>query len=280
MWRWWIFAGVVVMALGVVACGVRDPGRCIGSTIPEGGYWFPFSPFGTQAREELHRRYPSALSVDFGEDTWLVMTMRNAQDYGRTLTARAAPLPAFVVTTPDCREVWRSSMNQYSATIHLRFEPHETRVFAGSWSLTDNWGEMVPPGDYYVYGIVEVEEEPAGEDVQLVASGAVRVEEAHLSAVRPRNPPTPASPSACGEPVSEARVRRVVDERSETLSEWQAIEVLIADLLDENRVTTRRRGIRVVVYVPAWMPTPESVLRRVPECLEGVPVQVVVRPDD
>ena len=284
MWRWWIAAGLVVMALGVVAMAVVSysggPSRCIGSTIPEGGYWFPFTPFGTQASEELRQRYPSDLSVEFGETTWLTMTLRNAQDYQRTLTANAAPLPVFVVTTPDCREVWRSPMNQFSGTIPLDFEPHETRVFGGSWSLTDNWGEMIAPGDYYVYGIVQVEEEPIGGGVQLVAYGAVRVEEAHLRAVRPRNPPVPVRPSACGEPVSEARLRRVVDVRSETLSDWQSIDVLIADILDENRVTTGVRGIRVVVRVPAWMPTPESVLRRVPECLDGVPVQIVVRPDE
>ena len=284
VWRWWTLAVLLVMTLGAMACAdPRDPGRCIGSTIPDGGYWFPFQVFRTQASEELHQRYPSDISVDLGEDTYLVMELRNAQSYGQTLVARAAPLPIFVVTTPDCLEVWRSPVNNYSARFELDFEPHETKVLGASWSLTDNWGEMVPPGEYYAYGIVDVEEGSTGVRVQLVAASIVDLEETHLRAVRPGNLPVPAQASACEGPASEARVRRVIDEDSEMLSEWQrwSIEVLIADILDENRVSTGRRGIRVVEHVPPWAPPWEdSPFEKLPECLEGVPVQVVVRPDE
>ncbi len=84
----------------------------------------------------------------------------------------------------------------------------------------------------------------------------------------------------------EAHVRQVMEEHSELLVEWDrsAFKVFEADLLDENRLSTGRRGIRVIQHVPPWasraLMRKDSPLRSLPSCLGGVPVQLVVRPDE
>ncbi len=72
-----------------------------------------------------------------------------------------------------------------------------------------------------------------------------------------------------------------MERRSDLLKEWRrsGAEVIDADILDENRMPTGRRGIRVVWYAPAEEPEPlseKSALRNLPDCLDGVPVQLVV----
>ena len=82
----------------------------------------------------------------------------------------------------------------------------------------------------------------------------------------------------------EAHVRQVMERRSDVLKEWRrwSEEVLAADIMDEDRMPTGRRGIRVVKYAPAEKPEPLSedpALRNLPDCLDGVPVQLVVTLD-
>ena len=109
----------------------------------------------------------------------------------------------------------------------------------------------------------------------------VTVDEVRINTTRPSHPPTSVNVSACGEPASDARVHQVMEGHSEMLEEWGhwAVWVLAADLLDDSRMSTGRRGIRVVHVLPQNV-LADSPLRNLPECLDGVPVQLVVRPDD
>ena len=69
---------------------------------------------------------------------------------------------------------------------------------------------------------------------------------------------------------------------SDVLKEWRRLgaDVVDADILDENRVSTGRRGIRVVTSIPQERMSEDSPLRNLPECLDGVPVQSVVWPGE
>ena len=74
----------------------------------------------------------------------------------------------------------------------------------------------------------------------------------------------------------EVYTRWVMNKHPEVLDKWDAgtSEVLYASLLDENRRPTEAVGIRVVVHNPYLEGPPKKL---VPDCLEGVPVQLVVR---
>ncbi len=281
MWRWWILAGLVVMALGAVACA--DPSlqaRCFGSSPDEG-----VNPtFAPQPNREFHRLFSSRLDVVLWETARLTIVVQNTQDYNQVLNTGLVPPANFLVIEPDCRLVWHSPRAQLLPSYQLEFEPHEVKGFSGEWSLIDDWGALISPGDYIVYGSMAADVRSDAETsrhAQLVVSAVVEVDEARIGAARPAHPPTPLDPSACGpEPASEARVHKVMEEHSETLREWDrwAVRVLAADLLDESRMSTGRRGIRVVSWPLENMPG-DSPLHSLPECLDGVPVQLVVRPD-
>lgn len=281
MWRWWTLAVLLVMTLGAMACAdPRDPGRCIGSSPDEDDrFWF-----GAQPSREFHRLYSSRLDVVLGEAARLTIVVQNTHNYNQVLNTGLAPPASFVVTEPDCQVVWHSPLNQLLPRYQLEFEPHEVKGFSGEWSLTDNWGESIPSGTYFVYGIMVADEKSDAEYPQhtrLVVAETVDVGETHIGAARPGHPPTPLDASACGEPASEARIHRAMEDHSEMLEEWGrwAVWVLAADLLDESRMSTGRRGIRVVHVLPRDV-LEDSPLRNLPECLDGVPVQLVVRPDD
>ena len=83
MWRWWILAGLVVMALGVVAMVAATrtggPSRCIESSKYEDGR--PRFD-ANQVDESFHKLLSSRLDVKIG-DTALMLTMaiRNTQDH-------------------------------------------------------------------------------------------------------------------------------------------------------------------------------------------------------
>ena len=275
MWRWWIVAGLVVMALVVVTLAVAAP---TGDSRP---------CLVNQVSEEFHKRYSTRLDVDFGETVLLTMTLQNTQDRRQGFDAGFIPPVLFTVLTPDCRTVWQSPYGFLAPTIHVRFEPEETKRFGGEWSLTDDWGELVRPGNYHVYGVMKVDGDPTDRDdhpdAQLAVRKTVWVGSAQLRAARPRHPPVPLSSVGCSWSADRWQILRVMEEYSELLSEWErwAFKVFESDLLDENRVSTGRRGIRVVEHVPPWAPPWEdSPLGKLPACLEGVPVQVVVRPDE
>ena len=280
MWRLRVVVAVLI-TLGAIACAdPRDPGRCIGSSPDKDDrLWF-----GTQPSREFHRLYSSRLDVALGEAARLTIVVQNTQGHDQVLNTGLAPLASFVVTDPDCRTVWYSPLNQLLPSYQLQFEPHEVKRFSGDWSLTDNWGELIPQGEYFVYGTMAVSEGP-NEDLkraQLVVSELVTVDEPRINAVRPRHPPAPVDASPCGtEPASGPLVHKAMEEHSEMLEEWGrwAVWVLAADLLDENRMSTGRRAIRVVHVLPQDV-LEDSPLSNLPKCLDSVPVQLVMRPDD
>ena len=289
MWRWWIFAGVVVMALGVVtmvaATRTGGPSRCIESSkYDDGRPRFD----ANQVDESFHKLLSSRLDVTIGDTALLVVTVRNTQNRRQTLALGLTPPIRFIVTTSDCQVVWLSPRYHLLAGVDLHFEPHGEKRLGGEWSLTDNWGELVSPGYYYVYAIMDVDGDPTDADevsveAQLVVSKTVKVSRVQLRTARIGHPPTPAHPCISGGGlVYEAHVRQVMERRSDVIKEWQrwAAEVIDADILDENRMPTGRRGIRVVKYAPAEKPLSEdSALRNLPDCLDGVPVQLVAALD-
>ena len=285
MWRWWIFGGLVVMALGVVAMVVMA--LYSGGSIPcidrlayeDGRGWYGFND--GLVEEDFHRLYSSRLDVDIGETAWLTMTVQNADRYrGRELTVGLSA--RFAVAASDCRLVWSSPHVFLLTFLFMSFGPHEAKEFAREWILTDEWGQLVSPGYYHVYGVIDVVERGAGTaDAHLVVHKTVRIGSAQLRAARPRYPPVLPSSFACSWSASEARIRWAMKEYSETLDRWS--KVLAADILDENRMSTGRRGIRMVGYVPDGMELSEEEASRpprgVPECVRGVPVQFVTNPE-
>ena len=286
MWRWWIGGGLVVMALGVVTMAVAaptgGPDHCIESLRYEDGR----PRFDTnQVSEEFHQLFSTRSNVTIGETVRLTMTVRNTQDRRQTLRLGMGPT-FLLVTTPDCRVVWLHPRGVILAGGDLHFSPHGEIRAARTWSLTDSLGELVSPGYYYVYVILKVDGDPTdGREftrADLVVSETVWVSEAQLRAVNIMHPPTPAHPCIVsgGGPVYEAYVRQVMERRSDLLKEWRRLgaEVVDADILDENRVSTGRRGIRVVTWTPQERMSEDSPLRNLPECLDGVPVQSVVWP--
>ena len=243
MWRWWILAGLVVMAMGVVASYSGGPIPCIDRLAYEDGRrWFGFD-YGL-VEEDFHRLYTSRLDVDIGETAWLTMTVQNASRYrGREFTAGLLPSARFAVATSDCRLVWSSPHNFLLSFAFMSFGPHEAKEFAREWSLIDEWGQLVSPGYYHMYGVMDVVERGAGfPDAHLVVHKTVRIGSAQLRAARPRYPPVLPSSFACSWSAGETHIRWAMQEYSETLD--RRSKVLAADILDENRMSTGRRGIR------------------------------------
>ena len=216
----------------------------------------------------------------------MVLTVRNTQDRGQTLELGAGP-HFIAVTTPDCQQVWFHPRNVLLVGSSAHFGPHEEKRLVRTWSLTDDRGEMVSPGYYYVYVILKVDGDPAdgGEftSAELVVSETVWVSEGQLRAAAARlmHPPTRAHPCISGTGlVYETYVRQVMERRSDVLKEWRwAWEIVDADMLDENRMSTGRRGIRVITGRLEEM-AEDSPLRGLLKCLDGVPVQVVVWPGE
>ena len=108
-----------------------------------------------------------------------------------------------------------------------------------------------------------------------------------LRAVRDDHPPAPVNPSTCGEPADFERMSRALRENLETLRRIlneeadQYVFFRKGRLLDENRRPVQARdgtfahAIRIIVREPPM----ESLLELLPECLGGVPLQVVVVQD-
>ena len=102
MWRWWILAGLVVMALGVVAMVAATrtggPSRCIESSkYDDGRPRFD----ANQVDESFHKLLSSRLDVTIGDTALMVVTVRNTQNRSQTLAVGLFPPIRFIVTTPD-----------------------------------------------------------------------------------------------------------------------------------------------------------------------------------
>ena len=285
MWRWWILAGVVVMALVVVILGVVafiSGGSGPAWEVSPCTYAAPQEQahlYGSPSSEYFNRSFALRLDVNFGETALIMMELENISGRARIIETGMAHIPLMVVTTPYCEAVWYAPYGaQFLASIDLHFRSGEVMRFGGEWPFTDNWGEMVPPGDYFAHVIIGADKYPSERSrTRHGAFKRIRVGEAQLRAARPAHPPTPVGPSACGGGLSgEVYTRWVMNKHPEVLDEWDAgtSDVLYASLLDENRRPTEAVGIRVVVHNPYLEGPPKKL---VPDCLEGVPVQLVVR---
>ena len=127
MWRWWILAGVVVTALGVVAC--RDAGRLEENPCahedPDDDLWGG----GVPIEGDLRLSYVARVDVDFGKTARLVLSLRNPQPYVQAIVRNDNM--DFVVTTPECELVWWSrdiTPRAVSGTVQLRFDPKRRRA--------------------------------------------------------------------------------------------------------------------------------------------------------
>lgn len=74
------------------------------------------------------------------------------------------PLPSsyphdFVVETPDGRPIWRLAFGKVivGGERIQSLEDDEELAFEVTWNLTDDRGDPVPPGDYFVRGILRVQ---------------------------------------------------------------------------------------------------------------------------
>ena len=268
MWRSWILAGFVVLALGVMTLVASHSSRP--GSIP--------CIWGKQLSGEFNRDFSSRLDSDFGETVSLTMELKNISTGPRTIESGLIPIARVTVTTLHCEPVWQSPFGgQFLPAFDLDFEPGEVMRFGAEWSLIDDWGEMVPPGDYFAY--VEIPATyPPGSD-ELTDHGVFKrivVTEEHIRAARPAHPPAPVDPSACGVPVSEKHARVVMQKHRKS---FDTDMILAANLLDENRQPTGAFGIREVAhYPPSFWGLPTE--KRLPDCLDGVPTQLVLRPDE
>ncbi len=282
MWRWWILAGLVVMALGasaywVVFRGGRDMGPCA-STIE----WH-FSP--PVVGEDFYRSYTPHLGVDIAETAKLTLTIRKDGDDGGRFVPETNV--SFVVTDmprwTECLVIWDLPRHSTAVT-RLPAEPGEETEHTGEWSFVDHWGVLVRPGEYVVHARVRIRDEvDMQESGNMVVFRRVSVGNDELNAARPKYPPVPVDPFACGPPTDAMDAASASSRGKDLLRAANQDENLLrfqsAPLLDEHRVPTGRHGIRVVTWKPPEEMSEDSLLRGLPECLEGVPVQFVVRPD-
>ena len=270
----------LLVTLGVLACGGGFP-RWESPCAGEYPYWF-----GTPVGREFHMAFDSRLDVGFEETAQLVLTLRNTRPYRQSISMGYIPTTSFLVTTPDCELVWHYPLSQLLPVVQMHFEPREVKRRATGWSLIDDWGEMVTPGEYLVHARMSVDAVYVLGDcysdwdptlnINLVKFRRGRVDEQQLRAARPEYPPVPAEPcDSEASSVDMAHIDQLIDKHQSILQTNVSSEVLGAHLLDENRLSTGALGIRIVIER-----LPEEFWPRdLPKCFEGVPVQVVVRPD-
>ena len=281
MWRWWIGAGLVVMALGVVGCGdnAHDVGPCADSGFLRDSWksWVDTGTVDDEFYRELYRTYAPRLDVDVGETVKLNLAIRNKTAEAQKLTPEHTPFVTFSITWPDCEPLWFSTSRHAEPKTNLRFEPGEEREYPslGEWNFqVEDFGDSAGPGWYLAHAIMGVYDEDAEERVGvMVAYRRFYVREKDLFGARDEYPPAPVDPSACGGPVWD--VDDALRERDEH-GDWLDVRnspftyTPAAPLLDGNRRSMHEYGIRVVVreYVAGGL--------ELPECVGKLPVQVVV----
>jgi|GEM_PF-1601473 len=86
---------------------------------------------------------------------------RNLSDRPITLVFGNRPVHDIVVTNDDGTEVWRWSHGKVFSQVPKAktINPHEQFEFATTWDLRNNEGQLVPPGTYWVRGILYFEPE-------------------------------------------------------------------------------------------------------------------------
>ena len=97
--------------------------------------------------------------VSYGDAVRMKLTLRNVSDEPVDFVTGGRPPHDFVVSTPDGEQVW----HWLCAKIILlpldsqTLEPGEVMEFTGEWEQVDNRGEPVPPGDYLVQGVLDMD---------------------------------------------------------------------------------------------------------------------------
>ena len=97
-----------------------------------------------------------------GETVYLIRLWgRNLSDRPITLTFGSHPVHDIVVTTEDGAEVWRWSHSKvFSPILKVKIiNPHEQFEFVTEWDQRNSEGQLVPPGTYWVRGVLYFEPE-------------------------------------------------------------------------------------------------------------------------
>ncbi len=302
MWRRWIIAGLVAVTLVAVACGdgTHDLGPCVSDEgESEWGLSSPPANAGGEFYEELYRTYDARLDVDLGETAELTLSIRNKTDEAQTLIALYRTPADFSISFGDsCLSFW-PTWGHLKGPMRLHFEPGEEKVYTEEWDFLLNGMEIASAGEYIAYAFVGlhvgVDEEDIDSYGMITAFKRFRVSNKHLRAAHIEHPPAPME-STCGDPLDASRreIEQWIEHGETPYSLAYATIVLEVDggelrairdrddrlirvypwtLLDENRQPVNAFGIRAVVSEP---PPREWNL---PTCLDGVPVQVVVKSD-
>ena len=98
--------------------------------------------------------------VTYGETVPLKLTLQNVGDKPVAFLLGGNPYHDFVITTPDGEGVWYWRCTRYSYDVlgGGNLEPGEEIEFVEEWQQVNIRGEPVPPGIYFVYGVLETGE--------------------------------------------------------------------------------------------------------------------------
>ena len=110
---------------------------------------------------------PSVLSAELelptksrvGESIPLKLKVKNNSGNPVTLALGGRPSYDFSVTTEDGTEIWRWLHGQViQAILEVRIlKSGEEVVFATDWPQVNNAGDLIPPGIYWVHGIINLD---------------------------------------------------------------------------------------------------------------------------
>lgn len=97
--------------------------------------------------------------ASYGETVSMKLTLRNVSDEPVDFLTGGRPPHDFVVSTPDGEQVWHWKCAKViqQPLDSQTLQPGEEMEFTGEWEQVDNRGEPVPPGTYFVRGVLEME---------------------------------------------------------------------------------------------------------------------------
>lgn len=101
----------------------------------------------------------SARAYSQADIIYLTLWGKNISDRPITLIFNGHAVHDFIVTKPDGTEVWRWSHRKVFLPLPRVkiLNPHEQFEFATEWEQVDNEGRPVPPGTYWVRGVLYTE---------------------------------------------------------------------------------------------------------------------------
>ena len=97
--------------------------------------------------------------VSYGNAVRMKLTLRNVSDEPVSFVTGGRPPHDFVVSTPDGEQIWHWKCAKIiQQPLDSRsLEPGEKLEFTGEWEQVDNRGEPVPPGNYLVKGVLDMD---------------------------------------------------------------------------------------------------------------------------